>query len=1150
MGRLKIVAGAGSGKTEVLTRRVAALLEHGVAPRDLVAVTYTRKAAAEMKQRLVAKRGLSPRLFHEMQVNTFHGFLGRLLRRDPFAAGLDGSDATVTETARQLLLEEVRDAFEAAFAERLTGPDEGFDPPEAQALVREFPRALGQIRRFLLGPAEFQAEVRRAAAGRGTPLTSTEQRVLDWLHRFYAMYLTALQERHLMDFDEILLRGEALVREWQETGSGAGPRVFLIDEFQDNNREQLRIVERMLAGRDGHLTVVGDFRQSIYRFQGADVSTFVSFQGTREIVLRENFRSCREVVELANAAIASGLPDTLPADQLDQIAHLGPSTRPKPLACLLTPSENPRDQAAAVADLIRRLVAGGLWLDKAARPLTFGDVAIIVPSIKRLPASFEDSFLERGIPYQMTGGLGFYDRCEIAELVAFLRLLVNPYHDHSLVKILTGPLFGLTDAELAELALDEPAGGAARRRGRVTTITGGAGGVLPTAGGGKPDYEREPLWVRLERRRRRAPDRLPERAHRFARFFAELRTCSLTMGVLDLVYHLIEEAGFREYVAAQANDLRRRRLENNLAKFIAVVRGFEQSGVFTTLRDFLAWHDRVLGSDAEEEEAGLGLDERGAVKIMTIHKAKGLEFPLVILPDLKRHPYRAGSRIGFSREEGLLVRPAGPTTAHAPWQAFQQREKQAAEAEDRRKLYVAFTRAEEMLVVTGRERLANDPQEPLAFVRSWIEAHPTAGWVANLEDAPALAAAWLAAGARPEAVPTPPASPPPDLPALAEAIAAVRTFLERPTEAAGSAQGRDEVFSLSDLERYERCPRRYFFGRQHLAPLVSRDPAPREVAWFPPSGEGEQAAGGEEEAFLPTPPTVLGTSDGRPPPAGHPESDPGPRRPSMGESGALAGVPPLTPRPTGEANASSGSPALSRPPAEGSRPANEAHTPARSTPAGPVSREVAACVGNLVHQTLRLFHQATELAGRPSVADLLARLVPLHGELGRLAQPRAAALLAAYARSPLAAETAWLVEAEVNLRLVAPSGPFLVRGFVDRVDRDGPHTRIIDYKTHPFHPEAHAAYTRQMALYLAAARHGILGDRGTLSFPEACVAYLTPQGVDLRPVQPDTVAFETWAVTLVEAIRREKTWPAGPAAPCADCGFLVLCDRPGAAGNP
>ncbi|NLI76373.1 MAG: ATP-dependent helicase, partial [Candidatus Riflebacteria bacterium] len=722
-GRLKIVAGAGSGKTEVLTRRVAALLAQGVAPRELVAVTYTRKAAAEMKQRLVEKRGLSPRLFHEMEVNTFHGFLSRLLRRDPFAAGLDGADATVTETARQLLLEEVREAFEVAFVDRLVSPDEGFEPTEAQALVREFPRALGQIRRFLLGPADFQAAVRRAVAVRGGPLTATEERVLDWLHRFYALYLNALGERHLMDFDEILLRGEALVREWQESGLAAGPRVFLIDEFQDNNREQLHIIERILAGRDGHLTVVGDFRQSIYRFQGADVTTFVEFSGDTEVILRENFRSCREVVDLANAFIAPTLPASLPPEHLDQTSRRGPSPRPLPIACLLTDSEHPRAQAAPIAALIRHLVDGGLWLDKADRPLTFGDVAVIVPSIRRLPASFEDPFLELGIPYQMSGGLGFYDRCEVAELVAFLRLLVNPYHDHSLVKILTGPLFGLTDSELAALALE--------RRPRPA------------------DGEREPLWVRLEERRRTDPDRLPERAHRFTRFFADLRTHSLTMGVLDLAYHLIEEAGFREYVAGQRNELRRRRMENNLAKFLAVVRAFEQSGVFTTLRDFLAWHDRVLGSEIEEEEAGLGLDERGAVKIMTIHKAKGLEFPLVILPDLKGHQYRAGDRIRFSREEGLLVRPPGKGAPHPPCQAFHARERAAAEAEDRRKLYVAFTRAEEMLVITGKQRLAEVAPEPLQFVGTWLKANPRAGQVRPLTDAPAVGAAWLAAGARP-----------------------------------------------------------------------------------------------------------------------------------------------------------------------------------------------------------------------------------------------------------------------------------------------------------------------------------------------------------------------------------------------------------------
>ncbi|OIP21972.1 hypothetical protein AUK22_11060 [bacterium CG2_30_54_10] len=1024
-GSLKIIAGAGSGKTEVLTRRVAALLLNGVAPRELVAITYTRKAAAEMKLRLVEKRGLSPRLFHEMEVNTFHGFLSGLLRRDPFSAGLDGADATITETARQLLLEEILFKFEATFAERLISADEGFEATEAQALVKEFPHTIGKIRRFLLSPASFQTTVRHTGQTRGSPLTLYEQRVLDWLHRYYMMFLSAMQDRRLMDFDEILLRGETLVREWRDSGYLHASRVFLIDEFQDNNLEQLRTIERLLAGREGHLTVVGDFRQSIYRFQGADVAAFTGFKGTTEIILRENFRSFKEIVDLANSWIGPVLPPNLPPDQISQISRRGPSPRPHTIACLLSDSDHPREHASAMARMIRKLVDSRLLLSgKEARSLAFGDIAIIVPSIKRLPASFEDPFIEQGIPYQMSGGLGFYDRSEIAEMVAFLRLLANPFHDHSLVKILTGPLFGLTDSELARIAQPTPMKPANPERGNPEP------GVIPRI----PGTDQEPLWIRMENRLRADPEGFPDRAESFFRFFSDLQNRRLTMSVLDLVYFLMEEAGFREHIASQKNDLQKRRMENNLSKFIGIVRSFEQSGVFTTLHDFLAFQDRVLSSDVDEEEAGLGLDERGSVKIMTIHKAKGLEFPLVFLPNLKAHRFSAHDRIGFSREEGLLVRPKGKPPYHPPCNNFIERERRASAAEDRRKLYVAFTRAEELLVVTGSRNRSDNPDEPLHFIRTFLETNPDRGAVSSISDADALCDAWLATGTHTavaaeasEAAPVQASSLLPDIAGFCDSITAVEDFLERPKENS-KITSREEVFSLVDLTRFRACPRRYFFFRQHLAPLVERD-----------------------------------ISEG-------------------------------------------------------------------------------TMVGNLVHHVLRIFHAAPQDC-RPQISGILDRIAPLYGPNGEAARPKAARILERYLSSQLASIRPWLLEAEVNIRLESKTGPFLLRGFADRVDRDGPDVQIVDYKTHGFSPASHEKYERQMALYLAAAKRGILGDLGSLNFPEVYLAYMTELDVDLRKCLPDLIAFEKWAVESVEAIRRETSWQAGSEAPCSECGFLVLCER-------
>ncbi|NLI77698.1 MAG: PD-(D/E)XK nuclease family protein, partial [Candidatus Riflebacteria bacterium] len=367
------------------------------------------------------------------------------------------------------------------------------------------------------------------------------------------------------------------------------------------------------------------------------------------------------------------------------------------------------------------------------------------------------------------------------------------------------------------------------------------------------------------------------------------------------------------------------------------------------------------------------------------------------------------------------------------------------------------------------------------------------------------------------------ATAPPDLPALCEAMAAVRTFLERPA-AAPPASAIEEVFSLADLEQFETCPRRYFFTRQHLAPLVVREPsvaatvgnlvhqALRIFHGYQAAGSSGSSAGAREAASSRRHPRL---------PGGRPDLPPvGSRGPSSEESRGGVSTP--------------------------DRPLTGMATPG-SPPGGPAAAPVEpGGEGQSPRGRESPFSARRE---RPSLEAILDRLVPLHGPAGLAARPRAAAILERYAASPLAEGPVWLLEAEVNVRLVGPSGPFLVRGFTDRVDRDGPNTRLIDYKTHPYSPAAHAGYVRQMALYLAAARHGILGDRGALNFPEVCLAYLTERGVEIHPAEPDTVAFEAWATAVVEAIRRETAWQAGSEAPCPDCGFLVLCGRPPVASS-
>lgn len=1012
-GFVKIAAGAGSGKTEVLTRRIVALLRQGIRPSELVAITYTRKAAAEMKERLaLPERGLGAAILRDLQVSTFHAFLGDWLRRDPFGAGLDRGDAVLTEGGRKLILAEILEEFRQAHAAELLEGPEAFGPDLAHRVTELFPGMLGAVRRYLLSPAGFQRFSDQKFGERPTPPAPLERLVQIWFFRFYSRYLQKLEERHLLDFDEILRRGAGLIASQRESGLDPDQRIFLIDEFQDNNREQFGIVRSFIEGRDGHVTVVGDEKQSIYRFQGADIGTFRSFPATETIWLNRNYRSVQEILTLADAYISSGIDNPPPAQEADR----GPSPRPQPVACLLTQPQAGNAEAEAVAGMIQALVGGGLRVDgrNGPRPLTYGDCAVIVNSVTKLPRAYEDALLARGIPYVMSGGLGFYARHEIAAVLAFLKLLVRPDDDYSLATILTGPQYGLSDAELGRLFRE-------RREERVSLLAHLL--ALPEEG-------------------------LPERVGEFRHLFVQLQAMSGSLGVLDLVYAVLEQAGFFEHAASQADDLQRRRLENNLAKFIGIVRAFEANGVFTTLRDFLAYHEKTLDTGADEDEAGLGLEEGEAVKILTIHKAKGLEFPVVFLPRLRTRPFKREQGLYVTREQGLITcQSEGGGSPDDIVNVFFDGDEIASNGEERRKLYVALTRARDLLVISGSAFDAEKEKQALFELSGMLRARPDIGIVRPVDEWRFVTDPWLAAGSLPPHVPPPAQTPPVDPGEIRPQILALadRFTRDRPARAHGASpadsSGREEIYSLADLDAYEQCPRRYFFRRHHVAPL-------------------DQAS-------------------------------------------------------------------------------EEARGPA---------------VGNLVHRSLRIYHDIcvsclTPVERRNRLFEALERILPLHGKEGLAGRERAARILDRYLIFPLAAADASHLEAEVNLRLEiagpTPSGgPFLLRGFADRIDIADGDIYIIDYKTHAYSPDIHEAYSRQLALYLAAARRGLFGKSGILTVATASLLYLTPDGARLEPVDPDLPAFETAAAATVARIRAERGWSPGPAAPCADCSWAAFCSSP------
>ena len=799
-GRLRISAGAGSGKTEVLTRRIDSLLKRGIRPTELVAITYTQKAASEMKTRLTEKRKLASSVLRNMEVSTFHSFLNKFLKLDPFGAGIDSSITTIEANTREILLLDLAERFAEQYGNEIVSGERALGPELADKLIKEFPDALSKIRRYLLSPGEFYRKAKLSLETREPKATDLELKTLEWLFIFYTIYMQEIEKRNLIDFDEILIRSKNLVKEMRENSLLPERRVFLIDEFQDNNPNQFGIVEEFCRDRESHICVVGDEKQSIYRFQGANVETFRGFDSDEDIIFKDAFRPYAEVISLADSFLerSGDIGEML----VKQKARRGNSPRYPAISCLLTPDEMPLPVISQqLAQFIKDTVTSGMTIPDRKnggnlRPIKYGDIAIILSSVRNLPSDFEDALSALQIPYVMSGGIGLYQRSEIAELLAFLKILVQPNDDYSVVKILTGPLYGLNDSDLTKLSLE-----------------------------GK--FEKVNLLPRILAMKE---EDLPEEARNFRTLYISLKERAVKPGLVNLCHTIIEQAGFYEYSATQKSELKRRRINNNIAKFISIVRNFEQNGVFTSLRDFLKQIERNQSADIDEDEAGLGLEDGNAVKIMTIHKSKGLEFPLVIVPFLKSHQNRNISKIIYDEKFGLIVNENSTKLASPAFGTYKEKENNEASSEEFRKLYVAFTRAEDLLVITGALKHSIPPEdldkpitEPICHVKQIIESNPSIGKVMPINEWPNLLKQWLEAGKSEPSVVSEQVKVKPDLNMLENGIKAIGSFLEARGNAISTIlDNNKDIFSLQELALFKECPRKYYFSSIHTSSFEER----------------------------------------------------------------------------------------------------------------------------------------------------------------------------------------------------------------------------------------------------------------------------------------------------------------------------------------
>ncbi|HVN70331.1 MAG TPA: DUF3553 domain-containing protein [Candidatus Binatia bacterium] len=595
-GPVLIFAGAGSGKTRVLTHRIAHLLgEMRVPPERILAVTFTNKAAGEMRSRLHAMVGPQAR---DVWVGTFHAMCVRILRRDGTQIGIGRSFAVIDDSDQRQLVKEILDDLD--YDERQLS---------AGACLAEIDKA----KNALLWPEEFS---QRQTSFYGERIANV-----------YAEYQRRLGESNSLDFDDLIVRtidllerDEATRRKYQERFE-----YVLVDEYQDVNAAQYRLVA-LLAGRHGNITVVGDDDQSIYSWRGSDYRMILRFEedfpGASTFKLEENYRSTSRILDAANSLVANNrtrAPKTLF------------TTRGEGDPITLYPAATERDEARYVVEKIKSLVRDG----SAYRDF------VVLYRTNAQSRVFEEALLTEGIPYRVVGGVGFYARTEIKDVIAYLRYIVNSSDALAFKRIVNVPRRGIGQQTLAALVQ-------AASAARVSV--------------GEAIFDNDLL-------RAAVPKKLKE-LERFAELITELRKVAESGGVADLLVAAMERSGYvRELQSEDTHDARAR-LEN-LQELVGVAREYEASDEEPSLAGFLANIALVSDLDTLEEDASY-------VTLMTLHSAKGLEFPSVFLT-------------GF--EEGVFPHSRALT--------------EPAELEEERRLaYVGITRAIDRLFLTYASRRA------------------------------------------------------------------------------------------------------------------------------------------------------------------------------------------------------------------------------------------------------------------------------------------------------------------------------------------------------------------------------------------------------------------------------------------------------------
>ena len=592
-GPLLITAGAGSGKTKVLTCRIAHLLELGVAPYRILAITFTNKAAKEMKERVTNLVGAQA---DSIWLSTFHSFCAKLLRFE--VDGFHGytRNFTIYDSSDQLVL--VKDCLK-----KLNLDDKQFMPRSVLGTISSAKNVLMDAKAFAAKASDFY-----------------EQKVAD----VYALYQEKLRENNAVDFDDLLFLAVRLLQEKEEVREKYQSRFqyILVDEYQDTNHAQYALT-KILAARWRNICVVGDADQSIYAWRGADIRNIIDF--TRDypdaasIKLEQNYRSTKTILHAANAVIDNN------------------ESRPKKTLWTENPAGNKiiHYQAQTEHDEAD-YIAGVIYNRHEISHEPYGDMAILFRTNAQSRV-LEEKLMRYAIPYTMVGGTKFYDRKEIKDVLAYLRLLYNPEDSLSLTRIINVPKrnIGATTMEHVASYAEEQGISLFEALSSTDEIPG----------------------------TKRARTSLEN----FAAMIFDLLNDIEGKDVLSLIETVIKETGYGDMLDKEAeHDPQGESRKENVGEFLSVAKDYMDSNPDGNLQDFL--ENVALVSDVDDFESS---DSK--VTLMTLHAAKGLEFPVVFLTGL---------------DEGLFPHSR---TLLDPVQV----------EEERRLAYVGITRAERQLYVTN-----------------------------------------------------------------------------------------------------------------------------------------------------------------------------------------------------------------------------------------------------------------------------------------------------------------------------------------------------------------------------------------------------------------------------------------------------------------